>query len=219
MGIDAVIFDLDGTIANTIDLHYRSWQQLAADEGLAFDDRIHEGILGRNREDSLAYLLGDKRVGAAKWQELLDRKNQYYLEYLGHADRRYLLPGIWDLLHELDRLGLTIALASSSKNATVVLDKLEIIHFFAAIADGNSVEHPKPAPDVFLHAARAIDTAPSHCLAVEDAPAGISAAIAAGMPVLGVGTIDRVKHADIAFPSLEGIRWQDILDRLPSRRG
>jgi beta-phosphoglucomutase len=212
--IAAVIFDLDGTIANTIDLHYQSWLQLTGEEGIEFDDRIHDNLLGRNREDALAYLLGNRTVSQEKRAELLERKNRYYLDSLTNFDRRYLLPGIWDLLHEIHDLGLKIALASSSKNAKIVLEKLEIIHLFDRIADGNSVAHPKPAPDIFLYAANSIGVAPEHCLAIEDAPAGVEAAIAANMWVVGVGTIDRVQTADLIFPSLAGIRWRDILSKL-----
>jgi beta-phosphoglucomutase len=212
--IAAVIFDLDGTIANTIDLHYQSWLQLTGEEGIEFDDRIHDNLLGRNREDALAYLLGNRTVSQEKRAELLERKNRYYLDSLTNFDRRYLLPGIWDLLHEIHDLGLKIGLASSSKNAKIVLEKLEIIHLFDRIADGNSVANPKPAPDIFLHAANLIGVAPERCVAIEDAPAGVEAAIAANMWVVGVGTNDRVQTSDLIYPSLAGIKWQDILNQL-----
>jgi beta-phosphoglucomutase len=213
--IAAVIFDLDGVITNTVYFHYLSWQQLADEEGIPFDRSIHDnGMLGLNREDALCYLLGDRDIDPSQKQLLLKRKNDYYLELINELNSEHLLPGIGNLLVDLHVAGIKIALGSSSKNAEVVLQRLEIGHFFDFMADGNSVAKLKPAPDVFLYAAESMAVAPAHCLVVEDAPAGVAAALAARMWVLGVGPYHRLSQADLVLPTLEGIGWAEILEKV-----
>ncbi len=221
--ITAVIFDLDGVITNTVYFHYLSWQQLADEEGILFDRQIHdEGMLGLNREDALHYLLGvggaspleNRQLSYTQQQLLLNRKNDYYLELINGLNNAHLLPGIGNLLVELDTAGIKIALGSSSKNAEIVLQRLGIRHFFKCMADGHSVPHLKPAPDVFLHAAKLLQVPPQRCLVVEDAPAGVAAGLGAGMWVLGVGPDDRLSQAHLVLPTLAGIGWTDILAKL-----
>jgi beta-phosphoglucomutase len=212
--IAAVIFDLDGVLADTIDLHYRSWQQVADDEDILFDKSQYEQILGMNREDSVNRLLGDRIISAELKQDMLDRKNNYYLRLVESLDSSQLLPGVADLLAELQFQKIRIALGSSSKNAEFVLQRLEVRHLFEYVADGHSVEQFKPAPDVFLKAAALLKIEPAQCLVIEDAAAGVLAALAAGMKVVGVGPQERLSSADLVLPSLAGCRWDDILSKL-----
>lgn len=220
--IAAVIFDLDGVITDTVYYHYLSWQRLADEEQIPFDKLTHDqGMLGLNREDALCYLLGqqinsrqDHLRQQVEHEPLLKRKNDYYLGLINELNREHLLPGIQNLLIELHDAGIKIALGSSSKNAELVLQRLGIKHFFNFIADGHSVPRLKPAPDIFLYAAESVAIEPGHCLVVEDAPAGVAAAIAAGMWVLGVGPDDRLAQADLVLPTLAGITWTDILAKI-----
>jgi beta-phosphoglucomutase len=212
--IAAVIFDLDGVLADTIDLHYRSWQQVADDEDIPFNKSQYEQILGMNREDSVNRLLGDRTVSTQLKQDMLDRKNRYYLELVQFLDRSQLLPGVADLLVELQSQEIRIALGSSSKNAELVLQQLEVRHLFEQVADGHSVKQSKPAPDIFLKAAALLQVPPAHCLVVEDAAAGVLAALAAGMQVVGVGPTARLQQAHLVLPSLAGYQWADILSKL-----
>jgi beta-phosphoglucomutase len=213
--IAAVIFDLDGVITNTVYFHYLSWQRLADEEGIPFDKITHDtGMLGLNREDALYHLLGDRKIDIDRQQSWLARKNYYYLELINELNSEYLLPGIENLLAELATAKVKIALGSSSKNAELVLKKLEIWHFFDFIADGHSVPRLKPAPDVFLYAAAGLEVLPVNCLVVEDAPAGVAAGLSAGMFVLGVGPYDRLQQADLILPTLQDITWADILTKI-----
>ncbi|MDF5724578.1 MAG: HAD-IA family hydrolase [Rhizonema sp. PD37] len=98
-------------------------------------------------------------------------------------------------------------MGSSSKNAEVVVQKLGIAELLDDVADGYSVSQPKPAPDLFLYAAEQLGLSPSLCLVVEDAQAGVEAAIAAGMLAVGLGPVERVGKAHIVLPSLADIRW------------
>jgi beta-phosphoglucomutase len=213
--IAAVIFDLDGVITNTVYFHYLSWQQLADEEGIPFDKLAHDrGMLGLNREDALCYILGDRQVDLVQQQRLLKRKNDCYLELINELNQDHLLPGIGNLLVELHGARVKIALGSSSKNAELVLRRLGISHLFDFMADGNSVPRLKPAPDIFLYAAKSIEIEPHQCLVIEDAPAGVAAAKSAGMWVLGVGPFDRLAQADLILPTLAETSWIDILTKL-----
>ena len=213
--IAAVIFDLDGVITNTVYFHYLSWQRLADEEGIPFDKVTHDReMLGLNREDALCYLLGDRQISLERQQLLLRRKNTYYLELIDKLNAENILPGIGNLLVELRTENIKIALGSSSKNAKLVLQRLGIINFFNFIADGHSVPDLKPAPDVFLYAAKALRIQPANCLVIEDAPAGVAAGLMAGMWVLGVGPFDRLAQAHLVLPTLAEIGWSDILAKI-----
>jgi beta-phosphoglucomutase len=213
--IAAVIFDMDGVITNTVYFHYLSWQKLADEEGIPFDRTVHDdGMLGLNREDALRYLIADRSISPIQQQQLLKRKNDYYLELINELNHEHLLPGIGNLLLELRAAGVKIALGSSSKNAELVLNRLEIRHFFDFIADGHSVPYLKPAPDVFLYAAESLKIEPSKCLVIEDAPAGVAAGLAAGMCVLGVGPRSRLSRSHLVLPTLADIGWEDIIAKL-----
>jgi HAD superfamily hydrolase (TIGR01509 family) len=118
------------------------------------------------------------------------------------------------ILMELRGAKIKIALGSSSKNAKLVLQRLGIINFFDFIADGHSVPDLKPAPDIFLYVAEALKIPPDRCLVIEDAPAGIIAALMAGMWVLGVGPFNRLAQAHLVLPTLAEISWSDILAKI-----
>lgn len=125
-----------------------------------------------------------------------------------------MLPGVVELLDELRRAEIRIAIGSASKNARTVIEQLGIADRVDAIADGYSVEHPKPAPDLFLCAATQLGLDPAHCVVVEDAPTGIAAAIAAGMWTIGLGPADRVGAAHIVLPNLMGVHLSDLQTKL-----
>ena len=133
------------------------------------------------------------------------RKNRYYQESIQSITPQDMFPGAVELLIELRQSGLKIAIGSASKNARTVIEKLGIGNLVGAIADGDSVERPKPAPDVFLCAAKQLGLEPSHCVVVEDATVGIEAAIASGMRSIGIGPVTRVGAANIILPDLIGV--------------
>jgi len=147
-------------------------------------------------------------------QEMMARKNRYYQEFIQGVTPDNLLPGALELLDELRAAGVKIAIGSASKNARTVIERLDIADRVDAISDGYSVERHKPAPDLFLHAAAQLGLPPAQCLVVEDAASGVEAARAAGMWSVGLGPVERVGAAHVVLPSLEGVRWADLLDRL-----
>jgi kojibiose phosphorylase len=212
--IRGVIFDLDGVLTDTAEFHYRAWQRLADEEGLPFNRQANEALRGVSRRESLMQIVADRQFPETKIQEMMDRKNHYYVESIQNITPADLLPGALTLLDELRQAGIKIAIGSASKNARMVVEKLGIADRVDAIADGYSVQHPKPAPDLFLFAANQLRLESRQCVVVEDAAAGIEAALAAGMWAVGLGPAYRVGAAHVVLPSLEGITWADLRTKL-----
>ena len=208
--IEAFIFDLDGVLTDTAEYHFLAWKRLADEEGYSFSRKDNEQLRGVSRRASLDLILKGRNVPEEKMLEMMERKNGYYRSYLETVSGKDLLPGAVELLDRLKEKGCRLALASASKNAPTVIDKLGIAGYFEVIADGNSVEKTKPAPDLFLYAAEQLKLKPQVCLVVEDAEAGITAARAAGMHTIGIGPEERVGAADYVYPSVAAIKLEDI---------
>ena len=198
MSLQAVIFDLDGVITDTAEYHYRAWQRLADEEGVPFSRADNEQLRGVSRRESLLLILRGRPVREAELQAMMARKNRTYQALLQQITPRDLLPGVALLLDELDAAGIPYAIASASRNAAAVVERLEIAGRLAALADGNSVRRQKPAPDLFRFAAARLGQPPDQCLVVEDAAAGIAAALAAGMPALALGPVERFAELRVA---------------------
>jgi beta-phosphoglucomutase len=207
----AVIFDLDGVLTDTAEYHYLAWQQLADAEGLPFDRAANEQLRGVSRADSLRLLLGDREIDEHRFDELMATKNATYVDLLADMSPDDLLPGALALLDAAEERGLRTAIGSSSKNAPRVLEALGIADRFDAVVDGTAVDRAKPAPDLFLEAARRLGVAPAEAIVVEDAGAGVDAALAAGMVAVGVGPQDRVGHAHHVFATTAAVDLDAVL--------
>ena len=214
MPIRAFIFDLDGVLTDTAEYHYRGWQRLADEEGLPFTREDNEHLRGVSRRESLTLILKGRVVPEEKIQEMMTRKNAYYLEFIKEISPRDVLPGAKELLEELRAAAYKTALGSASKNAGQVIDRLGLRHLLDVISDGHSVEKQKPAPNLFLHAAAQLDLSPAECVVVEDAAAGVQAAKAGGFRIVGLGPRERVGEADVVFPSLAGVHLAELLKAL-----
>ena len=210
-----VIFDLDGVITDTAEYHYRGWKRLADEEGLPFDREFNEQLRGVSRVESLKLILRDREVEPDVFDEMTERKNNYYIEFLEQVTPEDLLAGARDLVVTCKERGLKVAIGSSSKNAKTVLQQLEMTDMFDAVTDGHSVERAKPAPDLFLHAAEQLGLPPESCIVLEDAAAGVEAAQAAGMLAVGVGPAERLSHADIRFDTVAEVDLDRMLATEP----
>jgi len=209
--IKAVIFDLDGVLADTAEYHYRAWKRLADELGVPFDRRRNESLRGVSRRRSLELLLDGRPATEEQMQEWMARKNGYYRELIGRLTPRDLLPGALDLLKACRKAGLKVAVASVSRNASAVVARLGLDPLLDALIDGHVNVPPKPAPDLFLKAAEALDVSPEACVVVEDATAGVEAARAAGMRVVGIGPANRVGEADLVVPGIAHLTLDAIL--------
>jgi beta-phosphoglucomutase len=209
----AILFDLDGVLTDTSTYHYRAWKHLADDEGIPFTEEENDAHLrGVPRRESLMYIIRGRQYSEEQIQEMMERKNRYYNDLIKQMSPSEVVAGGRELLEELRQAGIKTAIASASKNADIVLQRLEIINYFDGIADGNSVKNGKPAPDIFVYAAGLVKVPTSACLGVEDADAGIEAIKSAGMQALAIGPTERFQRADKVLPTMENKRLQDLLD-------
>src|SRR5512143_1859314 len=136
MTIRGFIFDLDGVLTDTAEYHFRGWKRLADEEGLPFTREDNESLRGVPRRESLLLILKGKTVSEEKLQEMMERKNQYYLEFIHEIKPSDLLPGALRFLEELRAAGLKAAIGSASKNAGEVIERLKIGYLLDAISDG-----------------------------------------------------------------------------------
>jgi len=189
MNHQGVIFDLDGVLVTTDQYHYRGWKRLAEEEGIPFTREDNHRLRGVSRMESLEILLekAGRVYSAVEKQELAERKNRYYVEFLQNLTPDDALPGARSLLEALKRRGFRLAVGSSSRNAPLIMKKVDLCGFFDAVADGNDITRSKPDPEVFLLAAERLGLKPAECVVVEDAEAGVVAARAAGMRCIGIG--------------------------------
>ncbi|GAX89506.1 beta-phosphoglucomutase [Effusibacillus lacus] len=196
--LEAVIFDLDGVITDTAEYHYQAWKQLADEIGVPFDREFNEQLKGIGRLESLELILsrGELQLTEAEKIALADRKNENYKQLIESISPDDLLPGILTLLKQLRENGVKIGLASASKNAPAVLEKLGITQYFDAIADASKIKKGKPDPEIFLTAADLLGVPYRNCIGIEDAEAGIAAIKEAQMTAVGVGNRETLKHAD-----------------------
>lgn len=211
--IKGLIFDLDGVITDTAEYHYKSWQKLADEEDLFFNREVNEQLRGVSRMESLDIILDGKEVPAEQKKEWTDRKNAYYQEYLEEITKADILDDMEAKLNKLKADGYKLAVGSSSRNARKVLKHLQITDIFDTIADGNSVENAKPAPDLFLHAAKNLGLKPEECVVLEDAESGVEAALAANMKAVGVGPAERVGKAHLVYANVSDIDFDVILEK------
>lgn len=211
MPIRGFIFDLDGVLTDTAEYHYRAWKRLADEEGIPFTREDNEHLRGIPRRESLMRILQGRTYPEEKIQEMMERKNNYYLEFIREIKPADLLPGARKLLEEIHRSGLKSALGSASRNAPDVIQRLGIADLLDAVSHGGSVEKQKPAPDLFLHAAGQLGLRSQECVVVEDAAAGIEAARAGGFHTLGLGPRERVGEAEHVMASLKDTQLREIL--------
>lgn len=222
MTIQAVIFDLDGVIVSTDELHYRAWRSLADGLGIPFGREENERLRGVSRMESLEIVL-EKWDGApftaGEKRAMAEAKNSVYRESLANLTGADILPGVLALLDGLGRRGIPIAIGSSSRNAAAILSALGLADRFNAVADGTHISRSKPDPEVFLLAARLLGAEASRCLVVEDAEAGVEAAVRAGMPVLAVGSARNHPMVTMGSRDLASISIEDLLSmKAVSRR-
>lgn len=190
MKYDAIIFDLDGVICFTDHYHYLAWKALADEIGAKFDESNGDRIRGVSRMESLEIVLEGYNGPAFSQEEkvaMATKKNDLYRSYLMTMTTADLSEEVKDTLNALRSKGLKLAIGSSSKNTPLILDRIGLGTFFDAISDGNNISRSKPDPQVFLMAAEMLKLDPKNCLVVEDAEAGIQAAISGGFDSAALG--------------------------------
>jgi beta-phosphoglucomutase len=188
--IKAVIFDLDGVLVDTARYHDQAWEELATGFGYALTEADRHALKGRSRADSLEYILeqaGWEDADPAQKSRWLQAKNARYLELVEELTPHDAAEGAQDLLRHLREAGIKLALGSASQNATKVLSKIGMEGAFDSVVDGTRTTRSKPDPQVFEMAASDLGLEPKDCIVIEDAQAGIQAALAGGFRTIGLG--------------------------------
>lgn len=185
----AIIFDLDGVICHTDKYHYQAWKAVADELGIYFDETINNRLRGVSRMESFEIILEryDGSMSREEKENWTTKKNDIYKELLKNMSPADLSAEVKDTLDELREKGAKLVIGSSSKNARFILGQLGIGDFFDAISDGNNISNSKPDPEVFVKAAAFVNEKPENCMVVEDAKAGLEAAIAGGMDCAAIG--------------------------------
>ena len=203
----AVLWDMDGTLIESSELHFVAWRETLEAEGRAYDRADHDVVFGM-RNDAVLRLLLDPAIGDAEIARIAGAKERRYRERVAAAGIEPL-PGVRAWLVALREDGWRMAVASSAplENLDAVLAATALERAFDAVISAEDVARGKPDPDVFLRAAERAGAPPGRCVVVEDAPAGALAGRRAGMRVIGVGPRHAELGADVSI---------ERLDRLPA---
>lgn len=206
-----VIFDLDGVITDTAKYHFIAWKNLASSIGITLDEEFNTSLKGVSRIDSLKRILehGNKLNDYTEDEilSLAEKKNNEYKGLLESLTKNDILPGVADFIDDLKNHGIKISLASASKNAPFILKKLGLYEKFDYIADPDKVKHGKPAPDIFIEAARGLSLPIEETVGIEDAVAGVAAMRACNMNSIGIGV-----DADITLHGTDELKYSLILE-------
>jgi beta-phosphoglucomutase family hydrolase len=206
----ALLWDLDGVLADTMMLHFRALQAAVEAGGLSFPPAIIQEGTGRTDRENLASILRTNGLppDEARLQAILAAKEARFREVVQGG----LEPaaGVLQWLEDARRMAIPCALASSAKREVIaeLLGILDVADYFTAIVSGDELPRGKPDPEVFLRAAQALNVRPQDCLVIEDAVVGIQAAHAAGMRCIAVGTsypLEMLAEGDIVVKDLTGV--------------
>jgi len=209
----AVLWDMDGVLVDTAELHYQTWKQTLAGYDIPFSRQLFNEFFGMNNEQTLTGIMG-RPPEHSFLQEASDKKEDKFRRSI--QGQVGLYPGVRKLLHELQRAGVRQAIASSApqENIDVMANELDMASFFQAIVSGCEL-NSKPDPATFLLAAERLGVNPKRCVVIEDALHGIEAARRAGMKCIAVATthpVDLLSPADLVVESINGLSAARILD-------
>lgn len=202
-----IIFDLDGVLLSTDEMHYAAWKSIADELSIPFDRTVNNRLRGVSRMESLEIILerSTRSFSGEEKVELAERKNNRYRELLQSLTPDAVAPEVRQTLSVLKSRGMKLAVGSSSKNTKLILELTDLAHFFDAVSDGTNITHSKPDPEVFLKAAQFISLTPGDCAVVEDATAGIDAAIAGGFTSIGIGDAAEYEKTEIRIFNLSDL--------------
>ena len=210
--IKACIFDLDGVIVDSSKYHFSSWRKVLLEVGVNLTEKENEMIKGRSRKESLDIVLKKHLIelSSREKRSIMGRKNDYYVTYIQSMDLSHVFDGVRDFIDMIKEEGIRTSIASASKNAKIVLKKIEMVDYFDAILDGHSVTYPKPNPEIFLRCALAMKVEPNECIVFEDSISGIDAAKKAGMYSVGIGKKDDLSNSHFVVSNIKNINWNRL---------
>lgn len=199
-----IIFDLDGVLLSTDEMHYAAWKSIADELSIPFDRTVNNRLRGVSRMESLEIILerSPRLFSKEEKEALTERKNDRYRTLLKTLTPEAVTPEVRETLSTLKARGFKTAIGSASKNTKLILSLTGLDGYFDAVSDGTNITRSKPDPEVFLKAAEFIGLAPADCAVVEDATAGIDAAVAGGFTAIGIGDAAAYEKTEIPIRSL-----------------
>ena len=213
--IKGVIFDLDGVLVSTDEMHFKAWKMLADKLGIInYTEEDNKRQKGVSRMESLEVVLskGTTIYSRQEKEKFAEEKNNYYVKLLERLDSKAILKDVMETLVFLRNKGIKIAVGSASKNTHLILEKTGLNKYIDEISCGLDVTKSKPDPEVFLVAARKLKLKNEECLVVEDSKVGIVAARAGHMKSLGVGPEHSQLGADYdALTMQSNVDWSELL--------
>ena len=190
MNPKGLIFDCDGTLADTMPLHWQAWHMITQRYGLHFpEDRFYS--LGGVPARDILRLLAREQGRSLDHIAIAHEKEEAYLAALPRIEPIHAVVDIARAHH--GKVRMAVASGGTEKIITLVLERLNIRHLFDAIVTSEMVDHQKPAPDIFLEAARRIGVQPEFCRGYEDTDLGMQAIRAAGMEAVDVRELIKAK--------------------------
>ena len=210
----AVIWDMDGVIADTALYHRQAWQKVLLKKGINFTEENFQRYFGQRNEEIIRKILGEEK-SQDEIDEIAIEKEESFRSLIRPNIRS--LPGVIELMESLTENEFRMALASSTpmENIRLLTESLGIDKYFQSIISAEDVTEGKPDPQVFLLAAESLAIEPGSCIVIEDAVAGVTAAKRAGMLCLAVTNThprESLQGADLIVDTLEAVTVKDFTD-------
>ena len=178
-----LVFDCDGTVADTMPLHYEAWQAALQEHGHDLPEALFYEMAGIPTV-KIIELLNERHGWKLPVLETADKKEELFVASIPHVTP--IDPVVKIIHHFAGKLPMAVATGGTRAICVKTLEAMKLLHFFQHLVTADDVEHGKPAPDIFLEAARRLKVAPEHCCAFEDAELGLQSARAAKMHVIDV---------------------------------
>lgn len=209
--VAGILWDMDGVLVDTGELHFKSWTITFSHYGFSYSRELFNETFGMTGAEMIKHAVGEAYTPETD-QSIIQEKETIFRNSIHGVIE--LLPGVEELLHEFNRAHIPQAVASSApqENVDAILDELEIRRHFQAIVSATNMPG-KPDPSVFLAAAEALNAPPSGCIVIEDAIPGVEAARRAGMKCIAVTTTniaDKLRNADVVVDGLDELTLKDF---------
>lgn len=210
-----VIFDMDGTMVDNAEFHKKAWLKFLKKHDIEISEKeYHKKLFGRTSKEIMR-LVFDRELSAEELEAYSQEKEQTYRDL--YKGRLRSLPGLENLLRELQLQGIKLAVATSSisKNLIFTLKELRIGKFFNVTTNSSEIANSKPNPEIFLKTARDLGLDPEECLVFEDSPSGLEAASRAGMTLVAINPSDADKAKEFTqyiFPDFKDLDYEKLLE-------
>ena len=212
--LKGLIFDLDGVLTDTARYHLSAWNNLAKELGISLNQDKLDSLRGISRMDSLELILKyggqENKYSEAEKEKFAAEKNAKFVEQVEKMTPKDILPGIPQLLKDAKAQNLKMVIASASKNAPKILNRLGIMDEFDGIVDPATLHHGKPDPEIYEKAQELTGFKADEVIGFEDAKAGVESIKAAGQFAVGIGDKELLKEADYIVPSTADLKLSEI---------